>query len=83
MTRWVNAEERLPKNQEHKPCNEYHVVKYQYDNNGSEHVFFGEDKPVFALSKAIAMYMRGEWWINYHAKLMYPVKFWLEDDNED
>lgn len=45
MVKWVNAEERLPKNQEHEPCNTYHVVKFEWENG--------------ALSLAIAMYMDG------------------------
>ncbi len=68
MVKWVNAEDRLPKNQEHEPCNTYHVVKFEWGNG--------------ALSLAIAMYMDGEWWIDYTAKLIKPVKFWLEDDSD-
>jgi hypothetical protein len=71
MAKWVNTKDKLPPNQERESCNKYHFVKYQYED---------EDATNYALSKGIAMYMNGEWWIDYHAKLMYPVIFWLDDE---
>ena len=90
MTKWVNTEERLPKNQSRTVGNRYHVIKYQYIMSDAEKYDFkiengyGErDRiPECALSVEKAMYMNGEWWVSYHAKLMYPVKFWLEDDSD-
>lgn len=71
MVQWVNAEERLPKNQEHDPCNNYHFVLYDWGTG-------------VRLGKGVAMYMDGEWRVNYTAKLVKPVKYWLEyDDNMD
>ncbi len=69
MPKWVSTAERMPTNQEHEPCNNYHFVLYDWGND-------------MKMGKAIAMYMDGEWWINYTAKLVKPVKFWLEDDTD-
>ena len=90
MAEWVNAEERLPKNQARIAGNRYHLIKYQYIMSDAEEYDFKIENrysdrdivPECALSFERAMYMNGEWWVSYHAKLMYPVKFWLEDDSD-
>ncbi len=90
MTKWVSTEDRLPKNQSRTIGNRYHVIKYQYIMSDAEEYDFKIENgysdrdivPECALSFERAMYMNGEWWVSYHAKLMYPVKFWFEDASD-